>query len=458
MAAQTHTIPEKPPKWREILSGRWGRLTAGLLLLEVVVAVQALVVATIMPDIRRDLGMVELYGLAYTLFSLATIGAIPMAGRAVDRFGPQSVLLVALGLFASGLLVAATAPAMPVILIGQFLEGAGAGGLYAMSLGTVAKAYPDRLRARVLGLLAAMWILPGLAAPPMGALIASTVGWRWAYIAPMPLLLLGWLLIAPALALAPRIERDHGAVPVKAPLLLMLGAGLFFSGLTIVRPWALVMLAAGLAMAVPALVRLVPRGTFRASPGAPASGLSALLLSAGFFTMNPFLTLMLTHVRGISLAEASIAVTTASVTWGLGSVWQSGRATRIPLRRLLTLGTLLAIGGEAVVASTLSASVPLLAAYLGWAVVGAGMGIAFPTIPLAMMRLAGEGEESGELSAVLLMDMLGVATGAGLGGGAIALSAAFGASLALGIGGSFAMGFVALALLLWTGRRIVSRR
>jgi MFS family permease len=29
-------------------------------------------------------------------------------------------------------------------------------------------------------LLASMWILPGLLGPPVGAVIAETVGWRWA--------------------------------------------------------------------------------------------------------------------------------------------------------------------------------------------------------------------------------------------------------------------------------------
>ena len=174
--AEPISAGELPPRWREVLSGRRGRLIAGLLLFEALVAIQALVIATILPDIRRDLGMTQLYGLAFTSSSLATLAAIPIVGRAVDRFGSRSILLPVLGLFSLGLVLAATAPAMPVLLIGQFVIGAGGGGLYALSLGTVAKTFPDRLRARVLALLATMWILPGLIGPPVGALIASTVG------------------------------------------------------------------------------------------------------------------------------------------------------------------------------------------------------------------------------------------------------------------------------------------
>ena len=42
-----------------------------------------------------------------------------------------------------------------------------------------------------MALLASMWILPGLLGPPLGAVLAETVGWRWAFLAPLPLTLSG---------------------------------------------------------------------------------------------------------------------------------------------------------------------------------------------------------------------------------------------------------------------------
>jgi hypothetical protein len=112
--------------------------------------------------------------------------------------------------------------------------------------------------------------------------------------------------------------------------------------------------------------------------------------------------------------------------------------------------------GQIAVTITLVPEVPLALAYVGWGVVGAGMGIAFATIPLAAMRLSGSGEEGEELSSVLLMDMLGVATGAGLGGAAIAVSDALGAPLRTGLAGAFALGIVAAVLLLLITPRIPS--
>lgn len=441
-----------------MLRGRRGRLTLGLLLLEALVAVQSLVIATIAPDIRRDLGMVELYGLVFAASSLATIASIPITGRAVDAMGSRRILLPVLALFSAGLLVAATAPAMPVLLAGQFLIGAGGGGLYALSLGTIAKAFPDRLRPRVMALLATMWILPGLFGPPFAALVATTVGWRWAFAAPLPLVLLGWALTAPTLDLVPAPERAPGTrLHLRWPLQLMAGAALFLSALTIVRPWAIAVVAAGVAIGLPALRRIVPAGTFRAAPGRPAAGASAFLLSAGFLAMDAFLTLMLTDVRDLTLGQASVAITAASVTWALGSLWQSGRAERMSLPRLLRIGTLLVLAGQVAVTATLVESVPLTWAFAGWAVVGVGMGISFPTIPLAAMRVTEAGEESGQLSSVLLLDFLGVAIGAGLAGGVVAVSDAFDRPLSHGIAGAFAIGLIALLVLLWTAGRIPDR-
>ena len=460
MTAEDATRPPAPAvgaaPWREVFRGRRGRLTAGLLLLEALVAVQSLVVATIMPDVRRDLGMVHLYGLVFTASSLATIGSIPIVGRAIDRFGTKAVLVPVLAVFSMGLLTSATARSMPIVLVGQFLQGIGGGGLYALSLGTVAKTYPDELRPRVLALLATMWILPGLIGPPIGAVIASTIGWRWAFVAPLPVLLATWALITPVLDLVPRTKATASSISLRWPLQLMVGAGLIFASLTAVAWWVPVTVAVGLAVGVPALRHIAPSGTFRAAPGPGAIAAAAFLLSVSFLAMDAFLTLMLTRVRGLSLGAAGLAITLATVTWAAGALWQSDRATARPLSWLVGVGAILLFIGQAAVASTLWHQVPLFVAYVGWGIVGLGMGIAFATIPLAAMRVAGSGEEGEDLSAVLLMDMLGVATGAGLGGAAIALSDAIGAPLRAGIGGAFAIALVAAVALISITPRIPS--
>jgi hypothetical protein len=55
---------------------------------------------------------------------------------------------------------------------------------------------------------------------------------------------------------------------------------------------------------------------------------------------------------------------------------------------------------------------------------------------------------------VLLTDMLGVATGAGLGGGMIAIASATGAPVTAGLAGAFALGIAAMLVLLVLAPRI----
>ena len=446
------------PSWREVFQGRRGRLTTGLLLFEALIAIEALVVATIMPDVRRELGMVQLYGLAFSAFALTTFATIPIGGHASDRYGPRRVLPLALVVLTVGLVIAALAPSMPVLIVGQLVQGAAAGALYSVSLGTVAKTYPQRIRPRVLALLASMWILPGLLGPPIGALIASTVGWRWAFVAPLPVLIAAGALMTPALKDLPTPESPSGDIPIAAPLQLMFGAGLLLLGLTVVRPFGIAMVVVGGVVAFPALRKIVPRGTLRAAPGLPAAAACAFLLSCGFFAVDSFITLMLTGVRDMSLGKASIIITLVTVGWSIGSFFQSSRAERIAASRLVRVGAVLVTVGMIGVATGLDRGIPPIFPFVGWAIAGLGMGTAFPTIPLSVMREAGEGHEAGELSSTLLMDTLGLALGGGLGGACIAFAHAFDLPLARGIGGAYTIGIISMIALLVVAGRLPKRR
>jgi MFS family permease len=447
--------PQEPARWREVFEGPRGRLSAGLLLLEILVAMQILVVAAVMPAVRKDLGDIQLYGWTFSAAGLGQFAAIPIAGHAMDRFGAKTLLAWALVVYTAGLVLAAFTPSMLVLVLARLLQGLAGGAVYAVSLGTVAKTYPERIRPRVLALLAAMWILPGLIGPPIGAGLASTVGWRYAFIAPLPIMVVAALLTFPVLG---ETSVDPEArIALLWPLVLSFGAGLFLAGLTDLSPWTAPLIVVGLAIALPALVRIVPKGTLTARRGLPAAAAAAFLLSVSFVAADAFLPLMITDVNGRSYAEMGLVITSVTIAWSLGSWWQSRVAVRRTPASLTLQGVVMVLIGMAAAATGLL-QWPLWITYAGWALAGIGMGIAFPTIPLSVMNAADEGEEAGELSATLLMDTLGVAVGAGLGGAAVAIAEAEGMSLAAGIGGAFAIGIAASLLLLPVALRLPTGR
>lgn len=455
MASVSERAAPSPIPWREVFRGRRGRLTGGLLLLEMLVAVQVLIVATIMPAVRRDLGDLYLYGWTFSASSLGTFAAIPISAHAVDRFGPRRLLGVTLVVYTVGLVLAAAAPSMLTLVLARLLQGIAGGGAYAVSIGTVAKTYPGEMRARVLALLAAMWILPGLLGPPLGALLASTVGWRWAFVTPIPVLAASGVLAFPALE--PTGGDPGRPIAVLWPLVLATGGGLLLAGFTDLSPWSAPLVGVGLAMALPALVRIVPRGTLRARPGLPAAAAAAFLLSVAFMAVDAFLPLMLTEVRGRTVGEAGLVITLVTVAWALGSWWQSRVAVRMSMGRLAQLGTALLIVGTAAAMVGLT-DAPLAIPYIGWTIAGVGMGVAFPTIPLSVMNASPAGEEATELSSTLLMDTLGIAIGAGLAGASVALAESGGVSLDAGLVGAFSIGLLAAVLLIPVAHRLPAGR
>jgi len=196
------TLPNRtttPPPWRAVFAGARGRLTIGLLLLEALVAVEIMVVATILPAVEADLHGLKLYGWIFAALTLASLGTVPIAGLMTDRLGPRPILAISIAFYVVGLVLAASAPTMFILVVARFVQGIGGGGLYTVSLGTVAKTYPQDIRPRVMALLASMWILPGLIGPPIGALINAAVGWRWVFVAPLPVIVLAAALVMPAL-------------------------------------------------------------------------------------------------------------------------------------------------------------------------------------------------------------------------------------------------------------------
>jgi MFS family permease len=373
--------------------------------------------------------------------------AIPLTGRAVDRVGPIRPLAIMLGVFAGGTVVAGAAPTMPGFVAGRFLQGLGAGAQFAVSIGTVAKVYPDGLRPRVLALLAAAWVVPGLIGPSFGALMASTVGWRWAFFALVPLIGLSAALVFPGLAGVAR--ADDGAAPVTSirwPIQTALGSAALLGGLSDVRPWTGPLVTAGLLLAVPGIRHLVRDAAAGSQRGLGWALVAGFLLGFTFFATDGFVPLLLTRVRHLTVAQASVVITLATLGWSAGSWWQSRVATSISAGRLVAASTVAVILGTLGVAAG-AYDAPLLFPYAGWTLAGLGMGVAYPTVYLATMERAGPGAEASTVALLLLIDSLGSAVGTGLGGGAVALSESLKASLVAGLTGAFALALAAACAL-----------
>jgi MFS family permease len=434
-------------------AGIWSRsnrgLTVGLIVTVVGVAFEALAVATTLPSTTRDLGGLALYGWAFSAFMLTNLIGITIAGAEADRYGPARPYLIGVSLFTLGLAIAGTALSMPIVIVGRAVQGFGAGFISSTVYVVIGRGYSETTRARMLAVTSTAWVVPGLIGPALAGLIADHAGWRWVFLGLIPFPLVAAALALPSmrrLARAGDAPRDWGRI--RAALRLAIGAGLLLTGLGISNAWgwlyAGALIVAGAALGFPALRRLLPPGTLRATPGLPAAVATHGLLNMAFFGVDAFIPLALTEVRGQSATMAGLPLTAATLTWTTGAWIQAHFAKSHSRRSTAVVGLLIIVIGIVLSIVMLSPTVPALLGTVAWSVAGLGIGLAFSTISLVVLETAPAGQEGSASSAMQLANMLGVALGTGIGG--VIIGDAGGS--AAGAGGAAQVGIFIQSLLM----------
>lgn len=441
--------------------GLWGphrrSLTAGLILTITLVAFEALAIATVMPEVARELGALRngLYGWAFTAFFLGSLIGIVIVGGAVDGRGLANPFMAGLGLFAIGLVLGGAAPSMEILILGRFLQGLGAGAVPPIAYVAIARSLPEHLRPRMFALMSTAWVLPGVAGPAVAGLIGDTVGWRAVFLGLLPLIAVAALFTLPAVravATPPdAVAAEATAVASlrrRAPLAIVVAvaAGLITGALTAGEPALLVTLVPiGVVLGLVALRRLTPVGTLRVARGVPAAIVIRGLGTFAFFAVDAYVSLLLVDWRGLSLSQAGIALTAATVAWTAGSWIQAQGSDRWAPDRFVTVGLLIVAVGIAAFAVVLLPTVNVWLALPTFAIVGLGMGLSYSPLSLIVLRDAPPGEQGSASSALSLSDVVGTALGTGVtgaivaagvratGGPAIGLAAAFGVACAVGL-------------------------
>jgi MFS family permease len=473
--AETSQQPTAAAGPADASDGLWSpqrrALTVGLVLTITFVASEALAVVTIMPVVARDLHGLSLYGWVFTAFMLGELVGIVAAGRQADKFGPARPFLGGVVLFGAGLTIAGLAPSMLVLVAGRALQGIGAGAVPAVAYVAIGRSLPEHLRARMMAVLSAAWVVPGLVGPAIAAAVASLVGWRWVFLGLLPLVAITASLAVPALfrlgARRPEGDADaRGGAGVEPGAQHRLadgvgaaaGAGLILAGLTmVVGSKALLgggLLIGGLVLIGRSLRRLLPRGTFTARPGLPVVILSRGLLTFAFFGADAYVTLTIVTVRHHTPALASIAVTGCTLAWTAGAWLQSRLNRRWAPRHLVGCGITIVAVGLAAMGLVLLPAVPVAVGLAAWTVAGFGIGLAYAPTTLLMLRAAPPGREGWAAASLSLADVLGTALGIGAGGAAIATVTGRGGPLAAGVAIAFAIAGAGVIGLAAVSRRL----
>jgi MFS family permease len=408
-----------------LLDERWRGLTVGLVLNVTFVAFEALAIAAIMPLVAEDLSGIALYGWVFSAFLLADLVGIVLAGELADRFGPAVPFGAGLALFAAGLLIGGLAPSMPVLVAARAVQGFGAGAIPAVAYMVIGRTYPDALRPRMFAVLSTAWVVPGLAGPALAAFVADHVGWRSVFLGLLPIVIVAGSLALRELRSVPGNPDRVGRRVLVDAVRVASGAGLALAGLqardVFVSP---ALVAVGLALGAPALRKLMPAGTFTARGALSAAVLSRGLLTFAFFAPDIFVPLTVTTIRGESVVLSGLALTAGTLAWTTGAWVQERTVFRVGAAPLVRNGFLLVAVGIAGMGSVLAEVTPAWFCIPAWGVAGLGIGMAYSSISLTVLRHAPAGSEGATASSMQLADILGTALGTGIGAVAVAASVA----------------------------------
>lgn len=364
-------------------------LAIGSVLLITLVAFEELAATTIMPAVVESFDAATWYPIASGAALATQLSATVVAGALADWKGPRFVLLAGLVLFAVGLVVCAAGSNVVIFVVGRAFQGLGGGLLIVPLYVLIGAVASPHHRPSFFASFSLAWVLPSLVGPAIAGHVTQEWGWRYVFGVVPLFVMIAALPIAYVLRSVPTaqgqrspvlasLSRDAGLVGIGVMLLQLAGA--LSSSFAQFGVFAL-----GACIAVWALPRLLPRGTFisrRGMPSAILARLSAMASQVGLAVMIP---LILQRVHGWSEASSAWWVTLGSITWAIGAVGQA-RVHDPQLRRRLPVigGALMAIGAIPVGAILLP-SIPVWVALIGWLLVGLGVGLVHA--PLSVMAL-----------------------------------------------------------------------
>jgi DHA1 family bicyclomycin/chloramphenicol resistance-like MFS transporter len=158
-----------------------------------------------MPTMADEFGAADsTMQLAVTLFIICFAGSQLFYGPASDRYGRRPLLLLGLGIFIAGSLLALSATSVEMLIAGRVLQGLGGGAGPAIGQAIVLDIYGRERAGRVIGLMAIALPLAPAVAPIIGGFLHDAFGWHSVFIT---LATLGAILAVAYRAVLPETNR-----------------------------------------------------------------------------------------------------------------------------------------------------------------------------------------------------------------------------------------------------------
>jgi MFS family permease len=327
-------------------------------------AIDTYVVVTIMTDIMSSVGIpinkIQQVTPIITWYLLGYIAAMPLLGRASDRFGRKLVLLVGLAGFAAGSVVTALSNDLTMLVIGRFIQGTASGALLPVTLALAADLWAARNRAAILGGIGAAQELGSVLGPLYGVAVVTLLNtWRDVFWINIPFTLIAMVMIWFSVPSREPSTDPPERVDVVGGVLLAIALGLAVIGLynpapdgkQILPPSGLWLVGGAVIAAIAFFVwerisrtKLIDPGGVRFLPFLAALGTSVCAGAALMVTLVN-VELFGQGVLGLEQIDAALKLTWFLAALPVGALVGGWIATRVGDRAVVFVGMLIAAGG-----------------------------------------------------------------------------------------------------------------
>ncbi|MGV0792546.1 MFS transporter [Mycolicibacterium sp. XJ1819] len=401
-------------------------------------ALDTYVVIAIIRDIMFDVGIavnqIQQVTPIITGYLLGYIAAMPLLGRASDRFGRKLLLQISLAGFAAGSVVTALSTDLVPMVIGRVIQGTASGALLPVTLALAADLWAARNRAAVLGGVGAAQELGSVLGPIYGLLLVWVFHhWQAVFWVNVPLAAIAMVMVHFSLPARQKTDEPE-KVDVVGGVLLAVALGLAVIGLYNPEPdgkqvlpsWGLPLLVGALIAAVAffawekvARTRLLEPAGVHFRPFLAALG-SSLAAGAALMVTLVNVELFGQGVLGQDQSQATLLLLRFLVALPVGALVGGWLATKIGDRIVTFAGLLIAAGGYWLIAQwpvdLLTSrhdlgviSLPTLDTDL--AIAGIGLGLVIGPLTSATLRVVPAAQHGIASAAVVVARMVGMLIG-----------------------------------------------
>lgn len=153
------------------------------------------VVATILPQVVRQLGDSHLYGWVFSGYLLTSTITIPLFAKLADLYGYKLFFTLGMSVFLIGSFLCGLAPSLAFLVIARLIQGIGAGALGPVTIALISTLFPVEIRGKALSAFAAIQLFSNLLGPIAGGIVSASFGWSSAFYMIIPFGLLSLITI-----------------------------------------------------------------------------------------------------------------------------------------------------------------------------------------------------------------------------------------------------------------------